>query len=125
MRRNRVTEKDILFLSISMFVMVCLWTGFNLFHAWVTSKISVDLQAQIAPIDPNFDTDTLHTLKTRDTIVPLFESSPRITPVEPEASQSAIIAPSPEPSLSPSPSASVSGEKTSSINPTTQPITPL
>jgi len=97
MRKNRVTQRDILFLSLSLFILVTVWVAFNLYHAWVTSTISSDLQIQIIPIEPNFDTDTLHTLESRKKIVPLFSS-----PTE-QASESATISPIPTPSLAPQP----------------------
>jgi hypothetical protein len=112
MRRNRVTQKDILFLSVSMFVMVTVWVGFSLYHTWATSTISEDLQMQIIPIDPNFDTATIHTLEERENINPLFERT-----AQPEvASESAII-------ISPTPVASPSAQPTTTptVVPTAEP----
>src|ERR1041385_6278665 len=73
MRKKYITQTDILFLSISFFMIVFLWIGFNLYHAYATSTISKDLQMQIVPIAPKFDTATLDKLKTRQQIVPLLE----------------------------------------------------
>lgn len=87
MRKNKVTQKDILSLSISMFILVVAWIGFNIYHTFATSTISTDLQMQITPISPNFDTDTIHKLKQRTKIDPLFEST--------QASPSAPINPTP------------------------------
>lgn len=82
MKQNRA-QKDILYISISIFVLVVLWIGFNLYHAYVTSTIAPDLQLQIAPIDPKFDTEIINKLKTREKIAPLYEniasSSPTIS----------------------------------------------
>jgi len=122
MRKARVTQRDILFLSLSMFIMVTIWVGFNLYHAWVTSKISDDLQIQITPIDPNFDTDTIHALKNRETVIPLFK-----TLLAPEASTSAPISTPPPPST---PASSTSADTTiltpsPSISPTSKPTPTL
>jgi hypothetical protein len=79
MRKGHVTRMDILFLSISMFAMVAMWIAFNIYHEWVTTTISEDLQMQIVPIQPKFDTATLDKLKTRSNPVPLFELGGVIT----------------------------------------------
>lgn len=97
MKSKKVTRKDVLFLSISFFVMVVAWVGFNLYHTWVTSTISADLQMQIQPIDPTFDMATINQLKKREKIVPLFE----LTGLQ--ASAAADLIPTPPISLSPSP----------------------
>ena len=75
-------QKDILFLFISTFILVVAWIGFNIYHKWATSTISADLQVQIKPIDPNFDTQTIEKLKTREQITPVYELkeiSPTVT----------------------------------------------
>lgn len=63
-------QKDILFIFISSFVVVAAWVGFNLYHKWVTTTISPDLQIQINPIESSFDRDTIEKLKTRNRISP-------------------------------------------------------
>ena len=75
MRSKRVTQKDILFLSISFFVIVALWVGSNLYHAYVTTTISEDLQMQIIPIDGTFDTQTIDTIRQRKKVLPLFDAT--------------------------------------------------
>ena len=86
MKKNRA-QKDILYISISSFVLVVLWVGFNLYHAYVTSTIEPDLQIKILPIEPRFDTETIEKLKTREKITPLYESD--------SASPEAVVAPLP------------------------------
>ncbi len=66
-------QKDILYIAISAFFLTALWVGFNLYHAWATSTISPDLQIQITPIAPDFDTQTLDKLKSRQAIQPVYE----------------------------------------------------
>jgi|SRR5579885_460886 len=82
MKRNKQT--DILFITISSFVVVVCWIGFSLYHIWATSTISPDLQLQVTPISPEFDLDTLNTLKTRLQITPNYQiQAPVTTPATP------------------------------------------
>ncbi len=84
MKKNRA-QKDILYLSISSFVLVVLWIGFNLYHNYVTTTIAPDLQLEIAPIEPSFNTEIINNLKARTRIEPLYEyknnqASPTVSP---------------------------------------------
>lgn len=90
MRKRSVTQKDFLYLSISMFVIVAVWVGSNIYHAYVTSTINEDLQKQIIPISATFNTDTIEKLKKREQIDPLFKSAS-----QPETSSSAKLTPTP------------------------------
>ena len=72
MKKNRA-QKDILYVSISSFVLVVLWIGFNVYHAYVTSTIAPDLQLIIQPINPKFNLETIQELKKRTKIEPLYE----------------------------------------------------
>src|SRR5690348_5599282 len=71
MVRARVTQKDILYLSISLFVVVAAWIGFNIYHTSVTTKIAQEVQVQVTPIDPTFDLATVQKLKQRQRVAPL------------------------------------------------------
>jgi hypothetical protein len=73
-------QKDVLFIFISSFVVVFAWVGFNLYHKWVTTTISTDLQMQINPIEPSFDRDTIENLKKREQIQPAYESDTKSQP---------------------------------------------
>jgi hypothetical protein len=73
MNRHRA-QKDILYISISSFVIVAVWIASNLYHAYVTSTITPDLQSQIEPIDSKFNTDTIQHIKNRKVITPVFEA---------------------------------------------------
>ena len=83
MKPKKITQKDILYLSISMFVIVAAWIGFSLFHTFVTSTISEDLQMKIIPIDPTFDTATIQVLKARKKVAPSFQSNEKSTVATP------------------------------------------
>lgn len=93
MKKNRA-QKDILYISISSFVLVALWVGFNLYHAYATSTITPDLELQIQPIDPTFNTQLIQKLKNRQKIAPVYELT--------NASAGAEITPSPTPVAAPS-----------------------
>jgi hypothetical protein len=70
MTTQKVTRKDVLFISISIFVLTFAWVAFSLYHRWVTTTITPELQQQIQQIDPNFDTQTITELKGREKISP-------------------------------------------------------
>jgi hypothetical protein len=85
MRKKPSVLKDLLFLSISSFIVVVAWVGFNLYHSYVTTTITPELQIQIVPINPNFDTAMLEKLKARKQVAPItelssvtFEPTPRV-----------------------------------------------
>lgn len=87
-------QRDILFLSISVFAVIAFWIGFNIAHNLDESKISAPIQENIIPISPDFDTKTIETIKSRQKVEPLYEtgvssasSSPSIPVVSEETSQ--------------------------------------
>ena len=74
MKPKRTTlQKDILFIFISSFIVVVAWIGFNLYHIWVTSTVSPDVQVELTPIDPDFDPVTIQQLKSRENIAPQYQ----------------------------------------------------
>lgn len=90
-------QKDILFILISSFVVVAAWVGFNLYHKWVTTTISPDLQLQINPIESSFDRDTIQKLKQRNHIAPDYEASTaQLTPTSQPGKPTPTIEPTPE-----------------------------
>jgi len=66
-------QKDILFIAISSFIVIVAWIGFNLYHIYVTTTISEDLQIALTPINPVFDPQTIQQLRSRENINPMFE----------------------------------------------------
>jgi hypothetical protein len=82
-------QKNILFIFISSFVVVAAWVGFNLYHKWVTTTISPDLQIQINPIESSFDRDTIEKIKTRNRISPENE----LDSSQPSATASPVLSP--------------------------------
>lgn len=93
-------QRDLLFLLISSFLLVAAWVIFNIVHTNLTSTVSDTLSGQIAPIDPNFDTKTINSLKNAKQITPLYQVSeptptptPPITPINPISIQSASPVP--------------------------------
>ena len=95
MRKKPSILKDILFLSISSFIVIAAWIGFNIYHTHVTTTITPELQIRILPIQPEFDTATIENLKTRKQVVPVTALSnsvpqdPAIPAVVPAAEQTA------------------------------------
>jgi hypothetical protein len=90
-------QKDILFILASSFVVVVAWVGFNLYHIYVTSTVSPDLQSKLVPIDGSFDTATIDKLKARQKLAPSFnkqtsDTQPASSPatLEPTPSQTPI-----------------------------------
>ena len=98
----KIRQNDLLLLVISIFVIVVIWIGTNLYHAFVTSTITETQNIQVTPIEPNFDREVLEKLKARTVVDPLFEadSIAASTPATPTPSVS--IRPSVSPAASPS-----------------------
>lgn len=124
--RNKQKQRhhDILFVLISSFIVVVAWIGSNIYHIYITSTISEEVQLQLTPIVGTFDTETLQKLKSREEINPKFEkdqaaSASAPTPVvtetpvetrnEPEAVVSAAPA-SPSGQTATQPSFSIQGQ---------------
>ena len=96
-------QKDLVFLVVSAFLIVFSWITFNIYHNYTTSTIPETLGVEIAPINPNFDTQTIERLKNRKKIDPLFEIPQSALIQEPSPS---IASPSPLPvqvTVSPTP----------------------
>lgn len=104
-KKKHNTKKDILFILISSFIIVAAWIGFNLYHIWVTSTVSQNIQMQLTPIDPNFDPTTIQQLRNREHIDPLYE-------------QRAM----PSQAVSTTPTAVQAASDSSRLVPTTEPI---
>jgi hypothetical protein len=85
MRQNkqRKLHRDILFILISSFIVVIAWIGFNIYHIYITSTISEDVQAQLSPIDGTFDTNTINSLKSRTRVNPEFDAQSTASPSAP------------------------------------------
>lgn len=86
-------QKDITLLVGSTFIIVLAWIIFNIYHSANTSTIPDAVVIQVAPINPNFDIDTVEALKKRTKIDPALS-------IEKAADQS-IVTPTPIPSNAP------------------------
>jgi hypothetical protein len=86
-------HKDILYILISSLVLVIAWIGFNIYHIAKTTSINEDLQLQIIPINPQFDTATIQKLKTRIQVTPI--NTLEIVSPTPQAPTPAPIKPIP------------------------------
>jgi len=104
-------QKDLVFLTIFMCIIVFLWIGSNIYNAYVTSTIDEALQLQIIPIDGRFNVDAIEQLKNRTLIEPDYsesiatETAPtQFTPTpQLDPSSTLEILPSPVLSIAPSP----------------------
>jgi hypothetical protein len=99
-------QHDILFILVSSFIVVAAWIAFNIYHIYITSTISQEIQAQLTPISPVFDNATIQKLQKRESIVPQFSipvssPSPSPTPLIPLPSAPPPQSPSPQPSVIP------------------------
>jgi len=109
-RKYRI-QKDLVFLTISMFIIVFLWIGSNIYNAYVTSTIDEALQSQIIPIDGRFNVDAIEQLKNRTLIEPDYTeslatetASTQLTPTpQDDPSNTIEVLPSPVLSIAPSP----------------------
>lgn len=66
-------QKDILIIVILLFVLVSAWIGESIYRSAVSSTISENINRDITPISPDFDTKTIDRLKSRDKIFPLYD----------------------------------------------------
>lgn len=67
-------QRDVLFLSISVFALIVFWIGFNISHNFAVSKISAPIKENIMPISPDFDTKTIEAIRNRQNVEPLYET---------------------------------------------------
>lgn len=82
-------QQDLLFLFGSVVSLVVVWILFNLYHNSVTTTVSKEVQIKIDPIAPDFDTQTIQSLKTRLKVSPIFDIP---TPIATSAIQPTIQA---------------------------------
>ena len=60
---------------VPVFILIVAWISFNIYHNAVKSTIPENLNIQIFPITPFFDTKTIEKIKNRQRVVPLYEST--------------------------------------------------
>lgn len=100
-------QRDILLILIPTFLLVILWVIFNIYHNSIESTVSKTVTSEVIPINPDFDFQTIESLKKREIVQSLYEikpsnsSSPIPTGVETSSSsaiQEPTITQQPEPS---------------------------
>lgn len=96
-KQDHKVQHEFLYISISFFILVVAWVGFNLYDMWATSTITQDLQIQIIPIAPTFDTSVFQKLKTRTQVSPVdsFPNAPSTQPQESYSSSPSAQQPTP------------------------------
>lgn len=85
MKRKRSFQKDLLFLSISSFIVVAAWVGFNVYHSRVTTTITPELQKSIIPISADFDMATIEKIRARNKVAPITTLSNQVATPTPQA----------------------------------------
>lgn len=60
--------KSLLYLAILTTVVVASWIGFSVYHNHTTSTISSDTSIRIAPIQPEFDRETIQSIKSKKNV---------------------------------------------------------
>lgn len=70
-----MNRRQVLIILIPTFLFVVFWIIFSIYHSIVTSTISENVDMQITPISPNFDTKTIENLKKREKATPIYEIS--------------------------------------------------
>src|SRR5665213_1732259 len=76
-------QRDLMLLLVPSFIVVAAWIIFNIYHSSVSSTISQNLDMQIISISPIFDLKTIDSIKKREQVAPIYESSalPSSTPI--------------------------------------------
>lgn len=80
-------KKDIFTLLIPTLIFVFAWIGFGIYYSTVKSTISEELNMQITPLSPNFDTKTIDELKKRQSVTPIYQTN--------QSTQNSLIVPTP------------------------------
>jgi hypothetical protein len=66
-------QKNTLIIVILLFVFVLIWIGESVYRSATNSTISEEVNQEISPIDPTFDTKTINNLKSREKITPSYD----------------------------------------------------
>jgi len=86
-------QKEIALLVGSTFIIVLAWIIFNIYHSANTSTIPDAVAIQVAPINPNFDIDTVQELKKRNKIDPALSFE--------KVADESFVTPTPIPTVEP------------------------
>lgn len=65
MKKKQTLNQDILILSILTLITVLTWIAFDVLKTWRKTTVPKVLKEQLAPLNPNFDTETLESLKQK------------------------------------------------------------
>jgi hypothetical protein len=66
-------QKNTLIMTILLFLFVLIWIGESIYSSANSSTISEEVNQEISPIDPTFDTKTVNDLKSREKISPSLD----------------------------------------------------
>lgn len=73
-RRYRI-QRDFVFLTCSIFIIVVIWVALNIYETAVTSTINQTLQTQIIPIKGIFDKQAIEAIQRRIPVVPDYSTA--------------------------------------------------
>lgn len=81
-------QKNTLIIVILLFIFVLIWIGQSVYESAISSTISENVKQEISPITPKFDIETINKLKSREKIIPSYDSqgvisTPIISPTLP------------------------------------------
>jgi hypothetical protein len=68
-------QKDILLLAVPSVFFVLFWIGFGIYHYYRSSTTPEVLNTQVSDISPDFNTNTISSLKLRQQVTPLYQLS--------------------------------------------------
>lgn len=104
-------KKELLYLTISSFILTIIWISSNVYHAYATSTIDSLLSIQIAPISPEFDMQTINKIRQRIQVTPEDNATPSETPTpSPSVGEPTITPFSIQQDVTPTSSATPEGE---------------
>lgn len=95
---EKVGRRDAFIISILTFITAIAWIAFDVYHASVESTIPTEVESQLAPITPKFDTSVIEKVKKRQNVEPLDSGSikaivPTQTPSSSPAAEIRSISP--------------------------------
>jgi hypothetical protein len=88
-------QKDLLLLTMSVGLIICVWIVFSVLHNFMATTIPTPTQETITPISADFDTDTIAKIKNRKIVSPIYELTGG-TPSSPSSDLDLILSEIPE-----------------------------
>ena len=58
--------KQLVIISLILFLSIVAWIAFDIYHVSVTTSVTALQMEQVAPLTPNFDSDIILKIKSRE-----------------------------------------------------------